>query len=432
MVPQVNGTAVLSEPTLSGDTLAAMRVVMLTHYWAPEVGAPQTRLAETARHLVAMGDEVRVITSHPHYPDGIVRSGYGPLTIRRETMDGIPVLRMPVLARPNSGFVNRIIDQASFAFSAAAAIEDVRWADVMLVESPPLFLGLTAPWLSRVAHRPYVLHVADPWPDYPIEVGALRGAFPIAIARRIERTAYEDASAITTPTEGCARLIREQPGSAGKVRVVPNGVDINRFHPTKSTSNARAELGWDQEPFTFVYCGSVGLAQGLSTLLDAAVQLGNSPHCSPHVIHIVGGGVERDRLKVEALRSGLRNVVFHTPVAASLVPTLLAAADAALVLLRRGRLAEAALPTKFVEALAAGRPVVASADGDVRELVAEGNAGWAVPAEDAAALAQIMARAMNDPGLGERAAAARRLAVAKFSRAATANLTRAVLRSVSP
>jgi glycosyltransferase involved in cell wall biosynthesis len=429
MVPRVNGTPVPSQPLgWRPRLLGTLRIAMLTHYWAPEVGAPQTRLRETAQELMRLGDEVRVITNHPHYPDGRVRATHNALSIRRETLDGIRVLRLPVLARPNTGFLNRNVDQASFAAVAATAVGEVRWADVLLVESPPLFLGLTARWLSAVARRPYVFHVADPWPDYPIEVGAIRGAVPIWLARWLERTAYAGASAITTPTEGCARIISEQPGTHGKVHVVPNGVDILRFDPARSVVQARADLGWDQEPFTFVYSGSVGLAQGLATLLAAAAELQLIKPDRSNVIRIVGGGIERRQLKSEAERLGLRNVRFHPPVPASLVPTVLAAADAALVLLRSGRMADAALPTKLVEALAAARPVIASADGDVRALVEEEAAGWAVRAEDPAALGRAMADAMSQESLNGFGASGRRVAESRFDRSATVRAIRAVLQ----
>jgi glycosyltransferase involved in cell wall biosynthesis len=397
-----------------------VRIAILTHYWAPEVGAPQTRLRETALELMRLGDEVRVITNHPHYPDGVVWPTYNALTIRRETMDGIRVLRLPVLARPNTRFLNRIVDQASFAIAAAAAVREVRWADVLLVESPPLFLGLTARWLSAVARRPYVFHVADPWPDYPIEVGALRGSVPIRMARWLERRAYAGASGITTPTEGCARIIAAQVGSPGKVRVVPNGVDLRRFDPSHDTQRARAALGWPSDPFTFVYTGTVGLAQGLGTLLDAAERLSQTDGLPPYSIRIIGDGAERKGLEGSAARRGLTAISFERPRPASEVPLVLAAADAVLVLLRRGRLAEVALPTKLVEALGAGRPVVVSSDGEANRLVAEGQVGFAAPSEDPAALSETMAMMLTRPhDVAARSGRARTLAEGRFDRAAT-------------
>lgn len=374
-----------------------MRVSILTQYYAPEIGAPQTRLRETAARLIELGWEVRVITCQPHYPHGVIREGYSAVHPRHERIDGVDVFRLPTVARPNSGFVNRVIDQAAFALASAAALRHARWGDVLLVESPPLFLGLTARWLSAVSRRPYVFHVADPWPDYPIELGALRSRWQIVVARRIERWAYAGATAITTPTVGCRTFIEAQPTSHGKVTIVPNGVEAARFEDLPSKAAARADLGWDAERFTFAYVGTVGLAQGLDTLIAAASRL-RATWSDPRLpmVKIVGDGQDVGRLRELASREAPDIVEFVDPVSKEMVPTVLAAADVGLVLLRPGRLARAAFPTKLVEALAAGLPVVVSADGEASDVVANGMVGLVSPAGDPVRMADSMAAIAAD------------------------------------
>lgn len=389
---------------------------MLTHFWPPEVGAPQTRLLETAQGLMRLGDDIRVVTNHPHYPDGRVRPGYRSLGVRRETVCGVRTLRLPVVARPNRGFVDRIVDQFSFSSVAPAAVPEARWADVLLVESPPLFLAVTGRLLAVVSQRPYVLHVADPWPDYPIEIGALRAPLAIGLARWLERTAYAGAAAITTPTRGCAAMIEAQPVAHDKVRVVPNGVDVARFTTDTSPTDAKRQLGWPEDELTFVYAGTVGLAQGLQTLIDAAGILEQSDRTGP-TIRIVGGGAEWEALRAESQRSGIAKLRFHPAVPAVDIPMVLSAADASLVLLKPGRMAEAALPTKLVEALASARPVIVSADGESAKTIAESDAGWVSPAGDAVALAEsMMAAAKDAPARAVRGRNARRLAEREFDR----------------
>lgn len=370
-----------------------MRVSILTHYYAPEIGAPQTRLRETAARLMELGWDVRVITGQPHYPHGVISQGYSALGPGRELIDGVDVFRLPTIARPNRGFLNRVIDQAAFATASAAALRHARWADVLLVESPPLFLGLTARWLSAVSRRPYVFHVADPWPDYPIELGVLRSGWAIAVARGIERWAYSGATSITTPTAGCRTFIEAQRTARGKVTIVPNGVDMARFMDLPSQAASRAELGWEPERFTFAYVGTVGLAQGLETLIAAASRLRSIWRDPPlPVIKIVGDGQDVDRLRDLASREARDIVEFEDPVRKETVPSVLAAADVGLVLLRPGRLARAALPTKLVEALAAGLPVVVSADGEASDIVSSGEVGLVSPAGDSVRMADAMAR----------------------------------------
>jgi glycosyltransferase involved in cell wall biosynthesis len=372
-----------------------VRVLFLTHYWAPEIGAPQTRLLETVRGLARLGNQVRVVTNQPHYPTGDVAPGYSALATKREAHTAFELLRLPVIARPNRGFFNRVIDQASFALMAGAAVQWAHWADVLVVESPPLFLGATGIWLSWASGRPYVLHVADPWPDYPIEVGALRSPWAISLARSLEAAAYTRATTVTTPTAGCAQMIEQQPGARGKVVVIPNGVDTARFDPLLDKSVARSRLGWDKDTFTFVYAGTIGLAQGIKTLAEAALELarGWNGETSPvPIVRVVGDGAEREALSDWIRQSGAENVILHDPVGSNQVPTLLAAADVVVIALRRGRLAEAALPTKLVEGMAAGRPVLIAADGVSATIIASNEAGLTVQAEDASSLARAMRR----------------------------------------
>lgn len=384
-------------------------MLVVSHYYAPEIGAPQTRLRETAAGLQEIGFAVRVLTGPPHYPDGAVRAGYHMLQTRREWIDDVRVTRLPMIARPNRGFRDRTIDQASFAAAAAAAISDVRWADVLLIESPPLFLGLTAAFHRVVTGRPYIFHVADPWPDFPIALGALRSPLARRLAYINEDLAYRFAASVTTVTSSLVARLEAKPGAHGKVHLLPNGVDLNRFEPEVSPSDARRALGWPDARLTLVYAGTVGLAQGLGTLIDAMALLRDDGV----MLHIVGDGAERAEISARVRREGLDHVLIHQPVPAPQVPRLLAAADAGLVLLRRGPLYEEALPTKLVEGLAAGRPVIVSADGEAARIIQEADAGVAAPAEDAAALADAVRAVRDDPdrtGRGRRA-----LAVAKAS-----------------
>lgn len=392
--------------------MRAGRVLLLTHYYYPELGAPQTRLRETARLLRDTGREVRVLTGPPHYPGGRVQTGFSSIRPSREIVDGVSVTRLPMWPRPNRGIVDRTVDQASFAASAMVALPIVRWSDVVLVESPPLFLGLTAAWYRLATRRPYVFHVADPWPDFPIEMGALPQPSLQTIARGIESIAYRHASLVTTVSPGLVDLLDEKPAARGKVRLLPNGVDIERFGQTLDTATARASMGWPASRFVIAYVGSVGLAQGVGTLLDAVEAL---PDLDVEV-RVIGEGFERDALDSATRQRGLERVSFHPGIPASDVPKALAAADAVLVMLRNGFLYEHSLPTKLVEGLAAGRPLIVSAGGDTARLVIDARAGFVAAPEDPVALRDAIVACATATDLPSRGQAARRLAETHFDR----------------
>ena len=147
------------------------------------------------------------------------------------------------------------------------------------IESPPLFLGIAARAL-RAAGLPYVFHVADPWPDFPIAMGYLQSGLERRLAFGLEDFAYRGAAAITTVSPGLVDLLSAKRSAAGRVEHVPNGVDVARFDSRLTPADARRQLGWD-EAFTIVYAGTVGLAQGVGSLLEAA-HLVTSERADPH------------------------------------------------------------------------------------------------------------------------------------------------------
>jgi glycosyltransferase involved in cell wall biosynthesis len=389
-----------------------LRVLLLSHFYRPEIGAPQTRLDETARALVRAGLEVRVLTGHPHYPSGIVPPNRRWWLPARESIDGIDVTRLPLIPRPNGGLLDRVIDNGSFAATSSVAVPLVRWSDVVLVESPPLFLGLTAAFHRLASRRPFVLHVADPWPDFPIAMGMLQSPLLRRLALLNEQVAYRAAAAITTVTQPLVDRLDGKPGARGKVRLLPNGVDLARFDPSVDPAVARQRLGWPDARLTVAYVGTVGLAQGVGTLIDAMDRIRGSGVA----LHIVGGGADQQVIEERVRTEALTDVILHDPIPAAHVPGLLAASDAAVVLLRDGPLYDESLPTKLVEALAAGRPVVVSAAGESARIVRGGKVGLVAAPEDPDALADALLEMRDCSDRREFGARARALAATDFDR----------------
>lgn len=377
-----------------------LRVLLLTQYFPPEVGAAQTRLRETVIGLRRRGMRVTVVAPAPSYPLGIIPRGYAWWRPAQERIDGIAVVRLPTVAVPGAGMSRRMVGHATFAATSLASLAIARSFDVALVESPPLFLGLAARVL-RARGLPYVFHVADPWPDFPIAMGYLRSRLERRLAFGLEDFAYRRAAAITTVSPGLVDLLSRKASAAGRVQLIPNGVEVGRFDLGLTPTHARQRLGWD-ETFTVVYAGTVGLAQGVGSLLEAA-RLVDEHVC----IRIVGEGVEKPELEARARAMNVQNVHFQSSVPRADVPLILAAADAGLVMLRKGPLYEESLPTKLLETMAASRPLIVSADGLPARIVEQAGAGYIAGAEDPVDLARAIEACRRDPRRMLRGAAAR-------------------------
>ena len=390
-----------------------MRVVLLTQYFPPEVGAPQTRISALARGLAARGAEVTVHTCPPHYPDGEIKAPYRNRLLARERMDGARVVRSAVYAAPNRGFARRLGGHLSFAASALATAPAAGPADVVVVETPPLFLAGAAIAYAKAKRAPLVLNVADLWPDSAIELGALSSPAAIRAARAVERAAYRSAAAIACPTEGIFETLEGRPESAAKAALMRPAVDLDRFGPADGAAEARPA----DAPLRVLYAGTVGMAHGLGTLLDAAELLAGRPDAPAVEVTIAGDGADGPALRERLARDCIDRVRMLGAVSAAEIPRLYAEADVAVVMLRDVPLFHGALPTKMQEAMAAARPVVLAARGEAVRVLEGGGAGVIVPPEDPTSLAEAFAALATDPTRRAKLGAAGRAAVEKeFSR----------------
>jgi glycosyltransferase involved in cell wall biosynthesis len=378
-----------------------VRVVLLTHYFPPEVGAPQTRLGELATGLARRGFEVTVHTAPPHYPDGVVRAPYRNrlLSVQR-TPDGVRVLRSAVYATPNRGFTRRLLNHASHAASALATAPAAGACDVVVAEAPPLFTAAAGVLYARAKRARLILHAADLWPESAVELGMLRHRGAISAATSLAHWCYSGADAVVVPTDGMHDRLSAMEGLAHKVVAVSPAVDVDRFTPGVAGS-----VG----PLRVAYAGTLGLAQGVGTLIEAAALAG------PDAVRvtIAGGGAELEQVRALIDHLEATNVRLAGLVAPQEVPRMYAGHDAGVVLLRDRPLFEAALPTKLFEILAARRPAVVAARGDAADLVRRAGAGVAVSPEDPRALAEAFRMLSADPAARARMGAAGRDYVAK-------------------
>jgi glycosyltransferase involved in cell wall biosynthesis len=385
-----------------------VRVLLLTHYFPPEVGAPQTRLLELAGALSERGHEVTVVTGFPNYPDGVIQPAYRGRRFQFERLGELRVVRTAVYPAPNRGVGRRLLNHLSFALSSLLGAARAGGADVVIVETPPLFIAASGVAVAGLKRAPLLLNVADLWPDAAIQFGALRHPPVIRAARALERFVYRHADVIAVPTPGLERTLRERGYRAEQLLVVPHGVDAERFPVDRDSRPV---------PGRVVYCGTIGMGHAVGTLIDAALMLEQAD--AGHEFLIVGDGAERAELEARVRRLGLRNVTFAGRLPRTQLPEVLASADVAVATQRDLPLLADALSTKVLEYMAAARPVVVAAAGWTAEVVTRAEAGVVCPPEQPAALAEALARVTADPGRA-------RLMGLNGRRYVEANLTRRV------
>lgn len=401
-----------------------MRILFLTPYFPPEVGAPQSRLYELAVRLVRRGHQVTVLTGFPNYPSGIIPPEYRGRRRMDTELDGIRVIRTWIYATPNRGFLKRILNHLSFMVSAAWTGMGLGHHDAMLVESPPLFDGIAGAWLSLVTRTPMIFNVADLWPASAVELGMVKNRFLIAVAEAIEVFSYRKSARVAAVTRGIERILQER--GFKHTFFLPNGVDLSLFHPDTSGAAFRARHGLEDR-FVVLYAGTHGLSQALETLVEA----GRLMVDVPVTFLLIGDGAEKPRLM--ELAGDLPTVRFMDALPKAEIPEAVAAADAYAVSLKDLPLFHGAVPSKMYEAFSACKPIVLAARGEAPALLAEAGAGISVPPEDPAAFAAAVRQLLADPeaarAMGLRG---RELVSQRYDRELLVDRFEAMLRELTP
>lgn len=395
---------------------SSLRIVLLTHYFPPEVGAPQARLFELAKRAASAGHRVTVVTGFPNYPTGVIPAEYRGRFRMEEVLDGIRVIRTWVYATPNRGFVRRILNHISFVLSSLTVMRTVGRTDVIFVESPPLFTGLAALVYTRVKRAPYVFNVSDIWPQSAVELGALRNRLAVRLAEMLELHIYRRAARVTVVTPGMLESLAARGVPRDKLFLLTNGVDTGVFHPAPPNTELARTLGLDERKI-FLYAGTLGMAQGLNTVLEAAKQTKN-----PEVLYLLAGeGAEKEALMKRVQIEGVANVRFLPSQSKAVMPDLINLAYASIIPLKRLGLFKSALPSKMFESMATAKPIVGSLWGEAAELIERSRCGLVVPPEDAAALRDAVDKLAADPSLArELGENGRQYVAAHFERHAIA------------
>jgi glycosyltransferase involved in cell wall biosynthesis len=376
---------------------SSLRVMFLTHYFPPEVGAPQTRLFELAQRCAAAGLVVTVVTGFPNYPTGVIPVDYRGKRSMEEKLDGVRVLRSSVYATPNRGFVRRILNHLSFALSSLTAIRKVGPTDVIFVESPPLLIGLAVLVYRRLKRAPFIFNVSDIWPQSAVELGALRNPLAIRLAEMFELHLYRTAARVTVVTPGMIERLAARGVPREKLFLLTNGVDTTTYKPADRDRELAGRLGLNGHK-VFLYAGTHGLAQGLGVILDAAKLTTNAD-----VMYVLAGeGAEKEALVSRATAEGIANVRFLPNQPKSMMPALLNLAYATIIPLKRLDLFKSALPSKMFESMAAGRPIVAALWGEAATLIEQAECGIVVEPEDAGAVHLAVEKLAAEPALAQR------------------------------
>jgi glycosyltransferase involved in cell wall biosynthesis len=377
-----------------------MKVTFLCQYFPPEMGAPAARTYEHARYWVENGHEVTVITGFPNHPTGVIHPNYRNDWVKRETVEGIELLRTRIYVTPNKGFTKRILNFLSFfASSLFFGATMTKRPDVVVGTSPQFFCAIAAWLLSRIQRVPFVFEVRDIWPESAIELGVLKNRWLIRALEAVEMFLYRQAEIIIPVAESTKPYLIEKGIPAEKIRIVPNGIDAKFLAlPSNSPAQARAELGL-QDKFIISYIGTHGISHALNVVLQAADRLRDDQRF--HFL-LIGEGADKEHLERLAAELQLPNVTFMNAQPRERLLSFYRASDISLVPLRRLPVFQKVLPSKLFELMGNGCPIICSVEGEAAALVERAQAGLCIEPESVEALLAAIHRLHADAALRQQ------------------------------
>lgn len=376
-----------------------MKLIILTQYFPPEIGAPQNRLFELAVRLQKQGVEVTVLTAMPNYPQMRIHDAYRKKRYVHENIEGIDVHRAWIYVSKSKSIFKRLLNYFSFVHSSFwTGWRRLKKADFLLVESPPLFLGMSAVKLARLKKAKLIFNVSDLWPESAEKLNLVNNKLFLKMAYRLEARLYRKSALITGQTQGIVKSIKDRFPSKN-VYWLCNGVDLNFFNQAIDNKQWRQNNGFGQRDIIFLYAGILGHAQGLEVIVNAAERLKNMKNVK---FALIGSGPEKTKLIELATEKQLTNVFFYEAVSKTEMPHIIASCDAAIIPLKKLDLFKGAIPSKIFENLAMKKPIILGVEGEAKELfIDEGKAGCAFEPENPDSLASSIRHLISNPSLFE-------------------------------
>lgn len=375
-----------------------MNILLLHQYFLEEDDPGGSRWNEITKNWTDQGHQVTVIAGMMHYGGSEKRPEYKSKYFVQKQQGNVTVYRAHVSESYNNGFIGRLWGYFSFMFSSLwAGLFKVKGKfDVVLVTSPPLFVGGSGYLISIFKKIPMIFEVRDLWPESAIDTGVLNNKWVIKMAYAFERFIYKKASLINVLTPAFYNTLKDvKKVPENKLIMIPNAADFSLSEELLQNFDRdlfRKEHGLE-EKFVITYVGAHGVANHLEQILDA----GKALEDTNVLFLLIGQGMEKERLKQLATEKKVTNVQFIDPVPKKEVFKYILASEMGASVLKRIDTFKTVYSNKTFDYFSCKIPVLMAIDGVSRELVENAKAGIYVEPENITEYNNIIREYLQNP-----------------------------------
>ena len=360
-----------------------MKILLIHQYFKEADVVGGARFNEMTKVWNNLGHDITVLAGDLDGQSKEKKEEYKNNFIVKKDQDGIVVWRCNVSESYNKNFSGRLWGYFSFVFSSSyAGIFKLKGNfDVILVTSPPLFVGITAYLISLFKKIPIVFEVRDLWPESAIDTGVLKNKHIIKLAFWFEKFIYKKADLINVLTPAFEKIIIEEKKiKKDKILFIPNAADfdmadsfLNEFNIEKF----KEEHGLTNK-FIFTYIGAHGVANDLQQILEVAARVENEKI----VFLLIGNGMKKNELIESSKNMELVNVVFKDAMPKVEALKFVAASDVGISVLKKVDAFKTIYSNKTFDYMSCKKPILLAIDGVSRELVEKAQCGIYVEPEN--------------------------------------------------
>ena len=335
-----------------------VKVLIVSFYYEPELGAAPSRITNLAKGLKASGVDVDVLTCLPNYPKGEIFDGYRGRFSMKEKIDGINVYRYWTYATVSKNPIKRVLAMTSYAVTMwrfAFKRKLIRGYDRVIVQSPPIMVAASAVALfKKLCGKNVVLNVSDLWPGSAVELGFVRkGSISFKVLSRLERFIYRNADSVM----GQSHEIVEH------VESMFPGKQTFLYRNLQPAENVLPAVKQKSATLKIVYAGLFGVAQDMLSLLKSIDFKGLGVE-----MHLYGGGNQVEQIQ-EYIKDGDKNIWYHGYVSKKQINEELKKYHLSIIPLAAA--IHGAVPSKIFDLLPAGIPILFSGNGEGARIVEE-------------------------------------------------------------
>ncbi|RTY86008.1 glycosyltransferase family 4 protein [Flavobacterium sp. RSP15] len=366
-----------------------MKILLIHQYFLEKGDGGGSRFNEMTQVWSAQGHEITVLSGMVHYATGEKSLKYKGkfIVIENQFYRNVDVVRCHVSESYNTNFAGRLWAYFSFVFSSIyAGLFKIKGKyDVIVVTSPPLFVGITAYVLSKIKRLPFVFEIRDLWPESAIDTGVLKNRGIIKFAFWFEKFIYKKATLINVLTPAFRdKLINEKKVPKDKVIFIPNAADFclaEKIDQDFDAAKFKKDLGLEGK-FVITYVGAHGVANHLIQLIDAAEKLTETNV----IFQLIGAGMKKEELLKEVSKRNLKNVVFRDSVSKKEVFKYILASDVGASVLKKVDTFKTIYSNKSFDYMSCKKPILLAIDGVSRELLNDAKCGVYVEPENTNAI----------------------------------------------